>query len=155
MDHASLEDRLTPKTILLVDDDPHDVLLVQQACRKAKLRHEIQVVHDGERAIAYLAGTGSYHDRTLFPYPVLVLLDLDLPKHSGLEVLTWIRRHAKGRRLSVVIFTSSHESDDIHRAYDLGANSYLLKPVDVEALVHVVKMLEMYWIMLIDRPGLG
>src|SRR5205085_9985879 len=108
----------------------------------------IQRVADGDEAVTYLLGQGRYADRRAHPLPGLVLLDLKLPRRSGLEVLGWIRQQAGLRRLSVVVFTSSTETSDIDRAYDLGANSYLVKPVDSESLSDVVRSLCGYWLTL-------
>jgi CheY-like chemotaxis protein len=139
-------------TILLVEDDPNDVLLIQRAFRKAKLTDAIQVARDGEEAVNYLAGHGAYADRNRYPLPVLVLLDLKLPRKSGFEVLEWIRVQPGLRRLPVVVLTSSAEMLDINRAYDLGTNSYLVKPVSFDALLDMVKKLGVYWLILNEKP---
>ena len=105
-------------TILLVEDDPDDVLLIQRAVRKAKIANPLQVVGNGDDAVAYLAGEGPYGDRERYPLPVLMLLDLKLPRRSGLEVLAWLRRQPGDvRRLRVVILTSSRESSDVNTAH--------------------------------------
>jgi CheY-like chemotaxis protein len=135
-------------TILLVEDDPNDVFLLQRAFRKAGFEHPVQAVGDGEEAVAYLTGAGSYADRAQFPLPLLVLLDLKLPRKSGLEVLAWLREQPALRRLPVVVLTSSREPADVNRAYDLGANSYLVKPLGFEALLDMVKSLNFYWLTL-------
>lgn len=113
----------------------------------------MKVVRDGEEAVAYLAGDGVYGDRRAHPLPVLVLLDLKLPRRSGFEVLEWIRRHPMLRRLPVVVLTSSRETEDIDRAYSLGASSYIAKPVAHEGLLECVKTLTLYWFMLNERPS--
>jgi CheY-like chemotaxis protein len=141
--------------ILLVEDDPNDALLVQRAFRKANLANPVHLVSDGDQAVAYLGGEGGYADRQRHPVPVIVLLDLKLPRRSGLEVLTWIRQQPRLKRLPVVILTSSKESADVNRAYDLGANSYLLKPVDFTALLELVKALNLYWIVLNEPPAVA
>lgn len=138
--------------ILLVEDDPNDVLLLQRALRKAQLANPVQVVRDGDEAVAYLAGEGEYGDRAQHPWPVLVLLDMKLPRKSGLEVLAWIRGQEGLKRLPVVMLTSSRESVDINRAYDLGVNSYLVKPVAFEDLVEMMKALRLYWVILSEKP---
>jgi CheY-like chemotaxis protein len=142
-------------TILLVEDDPNDVLLLQRACRKANLGNPVHVARDGEEAVAYLAGTGPYADRTRYPYPVIVLLDLKLPRKSGHEVLQWLRGQEGLRRTPVVVLTSSRESEDLDRAYDLGANSYLVKPVSADALCEMVQGLQLYWLILNEQPQVG
>lgn len=139
---------------LLVEDDPNDVLLIQRAFRKANLGNPVHVVRDGDEAVAYLAGSGGYADRALHPYPVLVLLDLKLPRKSGHEVLQWPRGQEELRRTPVVVLTSSRESIDVDRAYDLGANSYLVKPVSAGALFEMVQALKRYWLILNENPHL-
>ncbi len=132
-------------TILLVEDDHNDVLLIKRAFQKVKIANPIIVVNDGEEAISYLAGREPYVERAL---PMLVLLDLKLPRKSGHEVLEWLRQQQTLKRLPVVVLTASSESSDINRAYDLGANSYLVKPVTFDALVEMVKTLNLYWLIL-------
>jgi CheY-like chemotaxis protein len=139
-------------TILLVEDDSNDVLLIQRAFRKANLANPIQVMGDGDEAVAYLTGLTSCADQSAYRLPVLMLLDLKLPRKSGMEVLTWLRQQPELRRLPVVVLTSSKETSDINRAYDLGANSYLVKPVAFEALLDLVKTLNCYWVTLNERP---
>ncbi len=141
-------------TILLVEDDPDDVFLIQRAFRGANLANPMRVLNDGEEAIAYLEGRGDYADRTRHPLPMLMLLDLKLPRRSGLEVLEWRRTQPGLRRLPTVVLTSSRDHTDVNRAYDLGANSYLVKPVAFEALMDIVKTLNLYWLILNQPPGL-
>jgi CheY-like chemotaxis protein len=138
--------------ILHVEDDPNDVLLLQRAFRKTNQAVNIQAVTDGDQAVAYLSGTGPYADREKFPMPFLVLLDLKMPRKSGLEVLSWIRSKPETRRTIVVIFTSSKHDEDVNGAYELGANSYLVKPVGFDALLEMVKGLMQYWGTLNQRP---
>jgi CheY-like chemotaxis protein len=140
--------------ILLVEDSPDDALLIQRAFRKANLANPVQLVRDGEEAVAYLSGAAPYADRTRFPLPVFMLLDLKLPRRSGLEVLAWVRQESVVRRLPVVVLTSSRESVDVNRAYDLGVNSYLTKPVGFEALLEMVKNVNLYWLGLNENPEL-
>jgi len=139
-------------TILLVEDDPNDVLLIQRAFRKSNVANPIQVVGDGEEAIAYLSGQGPCADRERYPLPLLLLLDLKLPRKSGFEVLEWLRQQPGLKRLPVVVLTSSAETPDVNRAYDLGANSYLVKPVRFEDLLHMVQTLNLYWLIINEKP---
>ena len=132
-------------TILHVEDDPNDVLLVQRAFKKSRSAAVVRSVIDGDQALAYLAGAEPFSDREQFPTPGLVLLDLKMPRKSGLEVLTWIRQQPQLKRLIVVIFTSSRHDHDINLAYELGANSYLMKPVEFETLLETVKRVDHYW----------
>jgi len=139
-------------TILHVEDDPNDVLLIARAFRKAEVPAHIQVVNDGEQAVHYLGGHNSFAQREQFPVPVLVLLDLKLPRKSGIEVLEWIRSQPGLKRLPVVMLTSSKQPIDINRAYDLGVNAYLVKPVNFDALVEMVKTLASFWLRLNEQP---
>ncbi len=137
-------------TILLVEDEPADVFRVQRAVRKANLPISLEVVSDGEQAVLYLNGEGSYEDRDRYPLPVLMLLDLKLPRLSGFEVLGWLRESTI-KHLPVVVLTSSEEQVDIERAYALGANSYLTKPIDFNALLEMIQAIGTYWVTL-NRP---
>jgi len=139
-------------TILLVEDDANDVLLIERAFEKAHLANPIKSVRDGQEAIAYLSGMPPYDDRLRYPLPALILLDLKLPRKSGFEVLNWLRQEEDLRRLPVVILTSSGQAADINRAYELGANSYLVKPVSFEALTQLVQGLGVYWLILNESP---
>jgi DNA-binding response OmpR family regulator len=131
------------------------VLLLQRAFRKANAAITIQAVTDGDKAVAYLSGADEYSDREKYPLPAVVLLDLKMPRKSGLEVLQWVRSNEKVRRLIVIIFTSSKHDEDVNKAYDIGANSYLVKPVGFDMLVDVAKMIQQYWINTNERPQLG
>jgi CheY-like chemotaxis protein len=136
-------------TILLVEDNPDDILLIRRAFRKAGAFDSLEVVEDGEQAVAYLGGTGDYAAREL---PAVVLLDLKLPRRSGIEVLEWLRSQPGLRRIPVVVLTGSGERSDVNRAFDAGANSYLVKPVQFDALIDVMKLLNVYWLLLNQRP---
>ena len=131
--------------ILLVEDNPNDRLLTQRAFKKNNLGNELVMVNDGEEALVYLFGT---HNSEPQPLPVLVLLDLKLPKVDGLEVLQRIRSEERTQLLPVVILTSSKEQDDLVRSYKLGVNSYVRKPVDFNEFVAAVQQLGLYWLVL-------
>lgn len=133
-------------SILLVEDNPDDVLLVQRAFRKGNLQANLQLAGDGEQAISFLS------DAEAGSRPELILLDLKLPRASGLEVLDWLRSRSGLRRIPVVVLTSSRENRDVNSAYDLGANSYLIKPVQFDALLDMLKKLHLYWLVLNQRP---
>lgn len=139
-------------TILLVEDNPDDVLLMKWAFNKANLVNPLQVVEDGEQAVAYLSGDGPYADRSRYPLPVLVLLDLKLPRKSGLEVLHWVRQQPGLKRLRIVVLTSSNQKADINQAHELGANSYLVKPGTFDSLVELVKTVGLYWMLTSEKP---
>jgi CheY-like chemotaxis protein len=132
--------------ILLVEDNENDVYFMQRAAKSAGIANQLQVVKDGQGAIDYLAGTGPFQNREHFPFPCMVLLDLKLPVKDGLEVLSWIRQQPKFRRLVVIILTTSRELTDIAAAYDIGVNSYLVKPSDVSVLVEMIAALKQFWI---------
>ena len=138
--------------ILLVEDNPRDVELIQRAFKQARMANPIKVVRDGAEAMNYLSGVGIYADRAQYPLPFLVLLDLNLPKVSGLEVLQWIRTQSELEKLYVVILTSSREPADTERAYALGADSYLNKPGNFEQLVMLMNGLELQWAV-IEQPS--
>ena len=143
--------------ILHVEDDPNDVTLVGLAFRKAKMENQLVVVNDGEQAVNYLSGEGNYSDRANYPVPALMLLDLKLPRKSGLEVLAWTRSQPQPqlRRLLVVMLTSSNQPHDIDTAYDLGANSYLVKPGDLGVLTELVRTIQQYWLGYNMKPGMS
>lgn len=136
---------LNNQFILLVEDDSNDVLLIQRAFQKAGLRNSLKVVRDGEQAIDYLSGHGNYANRERFPVPFMVLLDLRMPGTDGFAVLEWIRSDPTLNRLLVVVLTSSNLQADIDKAYELGANSYLVKPVEFSEMVNMVQRFEIYW----------
>ena len=140
--------QVTDFVVLLVEDDPDHVLLIQRAFAKANLVNPLRIVRDGEDAVAYLSGTGAYADRTRHPVPSLILLDLKLPRKSGLEVLSWLRGESHLKLTPVVILSSSSETGDIQQAYALGVNSYLVKPVNFGDLLEMVKSIGMYWMIL-------
>jgi len=140
--------------ILMADDDPNDIMLVQRAFQKLNVANPLQVVRDGEEAVAYLSGRLHYADRERYPLPVLLLLDLKMPRKSGFEVLQWLRQQSGLKRLPVVVLTSSNQHPDINAAFDLGANSYLVKPGGFDSLLELVKSLRMYWLILNEKPEL-
>ena len=140
--------------ILLAEDDPNDVLLVQRAFQRIPVANPLQVVRDGEEALAYLSGQAPYADRERHPLPVLMLMDLKMPRKSGLEVLEWVRQQPGLKRLPIIVLTSSNQSPDINRAYELGANSYLVKPAGFDSLLGLVKNVDMYWLILNEKPEL-
>jgi len=140
--------------ILLAEDDPNDVLLIQRAFQRNHVANPVQVVRDGEEALAYLSGQAPFADRERHPLPVLLLMDLKMPRKSGLEVLAWVRHQPGLKRLPIIVLTSSNQSPDINRAYELGANSYLVKPAGFDSLLDLVKNLDMYWLILNEKPEL-
>jgi len=139
--------------ILHVEDDPNDALLFQHACRKADVGFELHAVGDGDEAVAYLRGKDVYSDRGRYPLPQLILLDLKMPRLSGFDLLAWLRKEAPFKKTPVIVLTSSNHETDIKRAYDLGANSYLVKPVGFDALVEVARTIHSYWLTLNQVPA--
>ena len=136
------------KIILLVEDNPSDVGLTQRALAKSRIANELVVAEDGQEALDYLFGAGAYAGREVTELPTLVLLDLKLPRVDGLEVLRQIRADQRTRRLPVVILTTSKEEQDVAQSYDLGANSYIRKPVDFTQFAQAVEHLGLYWLVL-------
>jgi len=139
--------------ILLVEDNPDDVDLTLRALKKNNIKNQVVVAKDGVEALDYLHGTGLYAGRNVKELPVVVMLDLKLPKISGLEVLKSIRQGDSTRLIPVVILTSSAEQKDVIEGYQLGANSYIRKPVDFEQFVEAVKILGLYWTLWNERPS--
>jgi CheY-like chemotaxis protein len=136
---------LSDQFILLAEDDPNDTLLISRAFQKAGLGNVLKCVNDGEQAVEYLQGENEYADRARFPLPFLLLLDLKMPGTDGFEVLRWIRAQPDFKRLLVVVLTSSNLQADVDRAYELGANSYLVKPVEFNQMVNMIQRFEAYW----------
>jgi CheY-like chemotaxis protein len=130
--------------ILLVDDNPHDVVLIRLAFRRVGIIDTIHLVKDGDEAMRYIRGEGAYIDRQQFPVPTLVLLDLKMPQTSGFEVLRWIREQPKLAGVVIVVMSGSKNDADIERAYALGANSYLVKPSRFEEMVKMMESLKDY-----------
>jgi len=141
--------------ILLVEDNPDDVDLTLRAFRKSQILNEIVVARDGVEALDYLFATGIYAERDPKALPEVVLLDLKLPRVDGLEVLRRLRDNERTRRLPVVVLTSSNEERDILSSYDLGANSFVRKPVDFAQFLTAAQQLGMYWLVLNEPPPAG
>jgi CheY-like chemotaxis protein len=140
------------KTILLVEDNPSDIDLTKRALANANIANKLVVAEDGQEALDYLFGTGHYAGRDAAPLLAVVLLDLKLPKVDGLDILRRIRANRRTKRLPVVILTSSQEEQDIAAGYDLGANSYIRKPVDFLKFAEAIKTLGLYWLVLNEPP---
>ena len=143
---------MNPKIILLVEDNPSDIGLTQRAMAKSHIANEMVVAEDGQEALDYLFGGGQYTGRDVNELPALVLLDLKLPRVTGLEVLRQIRADERTSRLPVVILTTSKEEQDISQSYDLRANSYIRKPVDFTKFVEAIQHMGLYWLVLNEPP---
>lgn len=136
------------KNVLLIEDNPSDEKLTLRAFKKANVANDVQVVRDGAEALDYLFATGAYAGRDPSMLPTVTLLDLNLPRISGLEVLRRIRADERTKHLPVVILTSSKEEEDIARGYELGANAYVRKPVDFAEFVQAAQTLGLFWLLL-------
>lgn len=139
---------MNTKTILLVEDNPDDVKLTLRAFRKAHIANHIEVVKDGVEALDYIFATGKYAGRDVRDTPTVVLLDLNLPKISGLDVLCRIRGDERTRPVPVVVITTSREESDVRGAYGLAVNSYICKPVDFEQFAFAAQQIGLYWLVL-------
>jgi CheY-like chemotaxis protein len=147
-----MTDYLEPIEILLVEDSPADVDLTREALEDAKVHNNLHVVGDGEQALAFLRREGQYAEA---PHPDLILLDLNLPRKDGREVLAEIKQDPALRRIPVVILTTSDAEQDVLRTYDLHANCYITKPVDLEQFITVVKSIKQFWLAIVKLPPDG
>ncbi len=138
--------------ILLAEDNEDDVFLLHRAMTKARVTNPVRVVSDGEQALAYLKGEGIYGDRKKYPFPCLLLLDIKMPGMNGLEVLSAVRQDPLLKRLVVIFLTSSNQQRDINEAFDLNANSYLVKPGSTDGMTAVLETIKSYWLMLNQYP---
>ena len=141
-------------TVLLVEDDLNDIFLVKRAFKRAEVHNPLQVVTDGGEAIQYLIGEGKYADRQTHPLPHLIVMDIKMPRMTGFDVLEWIKSEHTLRRIPVVIVSSSDRPEDINRAYELGANAYMVKPVDIKAVEHLFESITQYWGLECAKPEL-
>ncbi len=145
---------MTPAPVILqVEDREEDVFLFERAVKRAALDARIQVASDGQEAIDYLSGDGKFADREHFPLPYLILLDLKLPFRMGLEVLAWIRAQPTLRSTIVIVLSSSIHEADVQRAYELGANAFLVKPSDTNTLVDMCQALKHFWLTYNQPPA--
>ncbi len=138
--------------ILLIEDNPSDAELAIRALRKNNIANHITHIKDGAEALEFLFGTGRYAERNIQQKPKVILLDLKMPKVNGIEVLEKIKSNEQTRQIPVVVLTSSKEHPDVEKSYHLGANSYIVKPVDFESFRKIVNELGIYWLMLNQPP---
>ncbi len=141
-------------TVLLVEDDLNDVFIVKRAFKKAQLQNPLQVVTDGQEAILYLRGEGKYADRQAYPLPKLIVMDINMPLRTGFEVLEWVKHDGPLHRIPIVIVSSSDNPTDINRAYELGANAYMVKPMDYRAVEQLFASITHYWGLECAKPEL-
>ena len=144
----------TSVEILLVEDNPADAELTLRALKKNNVTNRVEVIRDGAEAMEYLHATGRYADRSAPSFPKVILLDLKLPFVSGIEVLRRCKADEQLRRIPIVILTSSREEPDIQTCYNLGVNSYIVKPVDFQQFTDAVRQAGLYWLLLNEPPGL-
>ena len=145
---------MKPDLILIAEDNDDHVVLLRRALKKGAILNPIFVVNDGEEVIAYLKGESKFADRYEYPLPGLLLLDLKMPKKNGFEVLQWIRQQPFLKRLRVVVLTTSDNPQDIDRAYELGANSFIVKPLEQQQFLEVTEAIKGYWLWMSAAPQL-
>ena len=144
--------RKGPIVILLVDDDEEDLQMTVDAFRESRLGNDLRMTHDGEELMDYLLRRGEYADPVDSPAPGLILLDLNMPKKDGREALAEIKSDPDLRQIPVIVLTTSKAEEDIFRSYDLGVNSFIMKPVTFSGLVDAMKVLSEYWLEIVELP---
>ncbi|MBX7173281.1 MAG: response regulator [Pyrinomonadaceae bacterium] len=144
---------MNEKIILVVEDNPDDEILMLRAIRKNHIANEVIIAHDGVEALDYLFGTGKFAERDLSIMPQLIILDLKLPKISGLEVLEKLRSNETTKLIPVVVLTTSTEQQDVVKSYNLGANSYVQKPVDFNEFIEATRQLGLFWLLMNKTPS--
>lgn len=142
-----------PITILIADDDEEDRMLASDALRESRVVNDLRFVEDGEQLFDYLRRTGKYADPDSAPYPGLILLDLNMPRKDGREALQELKADPVLKRIPVVVMTTSNLDEDILRTYDMGANSFITKPVQFQSLVDIMREIGRYWIEIVELPG--
>lgn len=139
-------------TVLLVEDNPRDVRLTQRAFVQAGLEHDLRIVRDGDEALEYLHREGAYRDLQVSPRPDVILLDLNLPRMSGHELLRRLKQDQRFRQMPIIVLTTSGRPDDVRLAYEEGANAYLLKPVEFARFTKIMEHLGKFWLELVELP---
>jgi CheY-like chemotaxis protein len=140
------------KSFLVAEDDENDVFFLQRAFQQAKIENPLHVVRDGQEAIDYLSGAGDFSDRKLHPLPYLFILDLKMPRKTGLDVLAWLQEQPELRCIPVVVLSSSAQVRDIDKAYELGVNAFIVKPANLEKRVKLAKAIGTFWLELNEVP---
>ncbi|MEO0406424.1 MAG: response regulator [Cyanobacteria bacterium P01_A01_bin.135] len=143
---------LAHPSILLVEDNSNDAMLLQEAFKAANFTNPLRIIPTGDEAAKFLSGAEEYSDRKQYPLPILIFLDLTLYRGSGLELLRWLRQQPKINRIPVIVLTASEQPEDVKKAYSLGANSYMVKPTGQKALVRMVEASKRYWLTLNVYP---
>ena len=144
-----------PITILLADDDPEDCMIIKEALEESQLKHAFHYVTDGQELLDYLHRQGDYREPKSSPCPALVLLDLNMPRKKGLEALMEIKQDLRLRSIPIIVLSTSDAESDITRAYDLGANSFITKNINFDALVDTMKTLSKYWFEMVKLPQIS
>lgn len=139
-------------TVLLVEDNPRDVRLTERAFEQANVPHELRVVRDGDEALAYLHREGDYAAADSSPRPDMILLDLNMPRMGGHELMRHVRQDVRFRQVPIIVLTTSGRPDDVRQAYDSGANAYLLKPVEFSRFTEVIGHLASFWLETVELP---
>jgi CheY-like chemotaxis protein len=135
----------TPHLILLLEDNPDDVFLMDRAFKKNGINDRLVVLGDGQEGIDYLSGAGRFQDRKAYPLPDVVIADLKMPRKTGLEFLAWVKAHPEAQTIPTILLSTSNQEVDVKSAYELGANTYFIKPGGFQELVELVKTLHRYW----------
>jgi CheY-like chemotaxis protein len=138
--------------LLIAEDDANDVFFLKHAFEQAEIKNPLHVVHDGQETIDYLSGVGEFSDRTKHPLPSLLILDLKMPRRTGMEVLMWLRDQPELQKLPVVVFTSSAHRQDVERAYGLGANAFVVKPSGNSKRIELAKVIKGFWLDFNEPP---
>lgn len=147
-----MEKAIPDRVILVAEDNANDVFLLKHALKKARFENPVRFVADGEEVLAYLGGENGFEDRGQHPFPDLLLMDIKMPRLDGLETLGLIRTNPRFQRLAVIMLTSSDREQDVNRAFDLGVNSYLVKPARPEGMVGILEQIRGYWLGLNHFP---
>ena len=138
--------------LLIAEDDDNDVFFLQNAFKEADIQNPLQIVHDGQEAIDYLAGNGEFADRSKYPLPYLLILDLKMPRITGMDVLEWLQSQPELRCLPVIVFSSSAHRNDIERAYQLGANAFVVKPAATSKRNDLARLIKGFWLTFNEPP---
>jgi CheY-like chemotaxis protein len=139
-------------TLLIVEDNEDDIFFVERIFRQIGARCELRFARDGIEAIDYLSGKGAFHDRTKYPMPTIILMDLKMPRRNGFEVLEWMHNQPEIRLIPTIVVTSSTLQEDVTKAYRLGANAVMNKPVDKDSLLQMLKSFHIYWTDFVEMP---
>ena len=142
----------TDRCVLLAEDDPNDVFFLQHAFKEAGIRNPLLAVGDGQEAIEYLSGVGKFSDRNRFPFPGLLILDLKMPRKTGLDVLQWLRQEDELRCVPTIMLSSSAHPTDVEKAYRLGVNAFVVKPPGTSQRAELARMIKSFWLTLNEAP---